>query len=672
MFPAFLIDYEINAKALKRIMKRIRFALNLALACLLIVLLSQNVYSQTTKLTYKVKGKTTYAVDIVLSSQDGNESVSPEDYFTYEDIYFIFKPSVGSSKKVFRESDITDILAKVTLTQSQNISQSKQPKYLLNDKGKINRIIVAYPKSGFVAYEKFSFSSGGYFSDKIQLEEKYLENFKKYSDLLEKAKKQYESGAYNAAFSNYLTIVNDGLNSTEISSFSFYKSVTDKYIPETVDYFIDQSKTKYEDVNAKFEADKGYKSLSECGKVMDQIQQDAKIFDGLKKIDTPEVKGILFKLNDFIEGLKRTSSENTTLFEKEKMSFLENKSYDDYKFRVFIDLFARMILFKESLSLVNEIDVIEENRLNKFPEKKKELLKSWEADFQIYIELINQNIRTNGHILNDAIMENLNNLVETQRQPYYEIFAAFNTMKSDPEESKSHFHTALTKCSDESMIDYIEYWLLSHRLTENQIDPEFLKQINEGKEMINKKRYSQADNLFNQLMRMASGFAPTWFHSGEIKYHLGESYSAERFFNKALEIYPHYIAPRKFILRIFESDSSYKQYLENANKALGKFDIWYFNFHKAKALYFNGKYDETISEINDKCLVKNPWDLEQYYLLGDAYFQKGDYKQAKTAYGKILDINPYLTDTKKFDERMRRVSKKMEEKPAEKKEEKPQ
>jgi tetratricopeptide (TPR) repeat protein len=619
-----------------------------------------NCQAQTAKLTYKVKRKTTYAVDVIFSSENGKESLQPDEYFSYTDIYFILKPSAGSSRSYFKENDIEKILTKVALAQNQDINQSSKPRYLLNEKSKVDRIIIAFPKANFIGYEKFSFSIGGFFSDKIQLKERFSPSYKKYSELFESAKSQLASEAYLLAFNDFMTIAADGVKNKEISSYSFYETVVNQHLSESIDLFIKLSKEKMEKVSATFEENKNYSSLSQCGDATKGIMLEAKTFAALNDFDGETAKGASQKLASFLTYVETESLKKVKVFESEKMAFFEKKNYSDYKFRVFVDLICRVLLYKDSMSFVNNLEPINFARLSQFPEAKKELMNEWEADLQIYFELINQNIQKNGKVFSPVIMDNLNDLLEGQRQPYFEIFSAFNTLKSNPEDSRSYFHTALTKCSDERMLDFIEYWLLSYRMADNNIDPGFLSQINDGTKLIHKKRYDQADNVFNQLMRMASGFAPTWYYSGEIKYHLGESYSAERFFNKALEIYPHYIAPRKFILRIFESDSSYKQYLKNSNLALEKFDIWYFHFNKAKALYYLGKYEEAITEINTNCLTKNSWDLNQYYLLGDAYFKKNDFENSKKAYGKILDINPFLTDTKKFDKRMRKVSEKME------------
>jgi tetratricopeptide (TPR) repeat protein len=619
-----------------------------------------NCQAQTTKLTYKVKGKTTYAVDVIFASENGKESLQPDEYFSYTDIYFILKPSVGSSRSYFKEKDIENILTKVTLVQSQDINQSSKPRYLLNGKNKVNRIIIAFPKTNFIGYKKFSFNAGVFFSDKVELKEQFRPSHKKYSELFENAKSQLSAEAYLLAFNNFMTIATDGIKNKEISSFSFYETVVNQFLSESIDIFIKLSKEKMEKVSTAFEENKNYSSLRQCKNTAEGIMLEAKTFAAFNDFDTDIAKNANKKLTDFLTYVKTESLKKIKVFEAEKMVFFEKKNYSDYKFKVFTDLICRVLLYKDSMSFVNKLEPIDVERINKFPEIKKELMNGWETDLQIYFELINQNIQKNGKVFNPVIMDNLNELLTSQRQPYFEIFAAFNALKSNPEESRSYFHAALTKCSDEKMLDHIEYWLLSYRMADNNIDPGFLSQINDGTKLIYKKRYNQADNVFNQLIRIASDFAPTWYYSGEIKYYLGESYSAERFFNKALEIYPHYIAPRKFILRIFENDSSYKQYFENANLALEKFDIWYFHFNKAKALYYLGKYEETIAEINTNCLTKNSWDLNQYYLLGDAYFKKNDFENSKKAYGKILDINPFLTDTKKFDKRMRKVSEKME------------
>jgi len=341
------------------------------------------------------------------------------------------------------------------------------------------------------------------------------------------------------------------------------------------------------------------------------------------------------------------------------MLFFKQGKYNNYKFNLFIDLISKILLHKNLLSSVDDLEPLNINVLNYYPDSKRELMGDWEDQFKIFIDLINNNIDLKGKIFNKDVMDNLDSLRANQKQPYFEIISAFNSLNENTNSFKHYLQTALKKSSDENIIDNIEYWLLSFRLTDEGINSAYITELNEGINLIRKEQFDRADDIFNLLMRIANQYAPVWYYTGLIKHNLGQSYSAERFFTKALEIYPEYMAPRIFILKIFENDENYEQLLENMSSAIEAMNTWIFRYKRASAFYKLEQFEQAITEITDECLKLNSWNINQYFLLGDAYLAINNFEMAKEAYEKTLDINPFSSDTQSFDDRMRMLHEKM-------------
>lgn len=643
-------------------MKKNLHPLYAVLLCCVCLLASNYSWGQSTSLNYKTKGKSIYGVDIVFADENGSISLQPTVYFNYSNIYFVLSPTPDSPKDVFKEDNVNEILTKITIDQNEKtVKQSKVPKFLFTDKNKISQVIIAFPKNGFENFNSFSFSVNEFLSEKISLKEEFFQSFVPQNTVYEQSLLKLKENDFLGAYASFIKIVDAANETPEIKTFSFYGPAVITNIPQTINLFIQSEIENFNIANAAFQEEKTITALKTCEAIVESVSKNIEVFNSYLSMEGVNVTDSRKQISSFLNSLTEQTQENTAVFEQEKMLFFKQANYQDYKFSLFIDLISKMLLYKSSLTSIDKLEPIDIALLKNFPESKRELMGDWEDQFKVYIDLINNNIEFNGLVFKDEVMDNLEDLIDFQKQPYYEIISAFNVLNEDTEDFRDYLFAGLKKCSDAMIIDNIEYWLLSFRLTDEGINSAYITELNEGIKLIQKEEYDRADDIFNLLMRIANQYAPVWYYSGLIKYHLGESYSAERFFKKALEIYPEYMAPRKFILKIFETDESYSQLFENTNKALKTMNAWVFHFKRATAFYQLKKYDEAIIEITDECLKLNRWDTKQYFLLGDAYLALNNFEKAKEAYEKTIDINPFSSESKNFDNRMKVVYKKMEE-----------
>ena len=228
---------------------------------------------------------------------------------------------------------------------------------------------------------------------------------------------------------------------------------------------------------------------------------------------------------------------------------------------------------------------------------------------------------------------------------------AFNSLESNPQIFYTNINQAIVKSTDSALLRNMDTWLISYKITHEQIDKKYVTEINRGIRQINNGQWAKAENTFNIIKRQVNTIPSPWFYSAEIKYHQNELFSAEAQFGKALELYPHYLAPRLFIFQSLLSEKRYSDLLVNADSAISSFNIWYFHYIKAIALFHLKRNKDCINELLTRCIPMNPWDLKQYYLLGDAYLRIGDFKKAKEAYMKTRKIDPYA-DSKYFNDKM--------------------
>lgn len=617
---------------------------------------------QTSELVYKVKGKSSFSVTIEFANAAGNTVVQPAEYINSSDIYWLLSPSGENAKEIIKEDDVTEYLSKISLAQGEKrVNQSAAPKNLFNDKGKIEKLVIAFSKSEFTDYLSFFFSIENLTSEKISIREVYFSSYLPQKAIYEQGIAKLEKNDFVGAFTDFMQILENAKTKKEIQTFSFYRLALDKEIPRAIDLLIKSEFSKFNQTVQSFQKEKQISTFNNVKSFVLASTKNMEIFDSYLALEGESAKASKNQILSFVSTLSNEYNKIAIAFEMEMMNFFKTNNYSNYKFSVFVNLISKMLLHKSSLSFVEKLEPIDINLLKIFPETKKELAGALADEFKFYVEVINKNIVKQGKVFEQEITDHLWELNTTQKQPYFEIIFAFNNLNSDKELFKDYINTILTKSTDENFIDYTDVWLLSYKLKEEGINASILSQLNEGISLIQKEQNGRADEAFEILMRNAYEYAPVWLYAGKVKQGLGESYSAERFFKKALEINPQYIAAHKLLLKLNLRDKNYPQLIENVASALYNADIWFFRYMKAIALYNLENYPEALDEITQQCFKWNNLDINLYFLLGDTYLALKDFDKAKENYEKTLDINPFSTDTRNFDAKMKIYHEKLQE-----------
>ena len=630
------------------------------IVCCFYLMFSNNSYGQSTQLTYKIKGKSSYNASIILANAEGKTAIQPAEYINSPNIYFILTPLSESDKDVFKEDDVNEILAKISLVQSEKkVAQSGLPKNILNEKGKIESVIISFLKKDFKDYNDFSFGVEGSVSKKITVGEEFFQSYIPQKNIYELGLSKIAQNEYISAYVDFIQIIETAERKPEIKSFSFYNPVFQSHIPGLINSFIKNESEKFNSLNERFQKGKSLNLLKSTDSLLKAVSINTEKFKSFFSIEGSNSAEIQAQIMSFLQAYNNQHKLNTSAFEQEKMLLFKQGNYQDFKFGLYLSLVSKMLLYKNNFNFTNKINPLNVNLLSN-PDIKKDLFGDMESDFKIYFELINKNIAQNGFVFNKEIMKNLQDLIENQKQPYYEILLAFNELNSNSQTFKDNLNIALAKCSDETLLNYIEFWLVSLKLKEEQISTSTLNLLNEGIGYIQNGKHTQANTVFESLMKVANNYAPVWYYTGIIKLALGETFSADRFLNKALEIDPQYIAPHRTILKLYLNDSSYDKLLEQSSIAISNNDIWYFRNMRANAFFNLTKYKETILEITQESFRFNSFEIDQYFLLGDAYMALKEFDKAKQAYEKTLEINPFSTDTKSFDARMKVFYEKIE------------
>lgn len=607
------------------------------------LLLTVNASGQSTQLVYKTKGKTSYRVNIVLSNDMGHESLSPEEFQKRDNLYFLITPVSSSKKDYFKDGDISDYFSKIVIHQDgSRIEQNGTPTSFSDEKGKLNRIIISFSKDKVKLYEPFSFVNEIGESSKMKIEETFLSSYAQYRKMFERAKLLLDSEEYIEAFKTLSQIGNDSKTNLEIGSFSFYQNAMHELAAQAVRRYVDSISSAFSRKQKQFTAKKTKPSLDACDSVFTAFKEQASLFQTYLQSSFPGIEKLKTYFEKTDQNMTSDYEADRLIFKKANMALLENSNYREYKFYLFVDIISRMLCHTDSLQIIQGLKPLDLKTLDEIHQKKEELINTgWMNEFKTLISFLNDNITEKKIIFDASLLSNLKHQDTLEQEPYYEIFSAFNSLDDNPGKFYTSLNNAFVKCSDSTLLNDIDMWLVSYKMTHEETEAQNVTGINKGIAAIKEGQWKDAENIFNILKRQTNQNPVPWFYSAAIQYHQNQYFSAQAQFARALELYPHYLAPRQFIFHILSSQKQYSDLLVQADTAISFFNIWYFHYVKASALLDLNKTNNAVTEILTKCIPMNKWDTKQYYLLGDAYLKLYDFNKAKAAYMKTREINPF-------------------------------
>ena len=610
-----------------------------------------SLFAQETNLLYKEKKTFSKEkiISIYLCNLEGLESLTVEEFQNADTLYFCYQP-MGSWK--FKEKDLDDDIACIHIKQNSNTIQQQNiiPKY--NTSNELFEVIAAYPKNQLVLASPFSFYNELENSQPLTLPEKFWLHYETYSQYYTRGAELADQKSYIESFSVLKHFLS---NKSEVEGLSFHRLVM-QILKKDVKSYINTKQSEFNILKLEL-----MKILNEENLVLldDLHAETAATQDSFliyfDYVQTNESNTLKEKLTQIVIESGDLLQKDTGEFKHQKLSIFEKGHYSDNRFAFYIDLLSRMLCYTDSIHTTDSLRQININFIDFFPEQKDRLaLLEWLDDFLTGINLLNIIIEREHYVLNETAMLNLENQLLIEKQPYYEIIAAFNALgNKDIEGFARQLSDSFMKCTDEELLELLELQYLSYLATNDEIPSTVTETINKGLMFEKEGNIAEAEQQYTKASMLASNYAPPQFYLGRIYHKKDEKYSAEIYFDRALAISPTYISPMKYTIDFLIEDSNYEQALDQANIALESNPIWFFYFLKANALFHLEKYTEAGDALN-KAIELNGFNFNQYILLGDIYKGQGNIEKAREAYGNAGKIDP---TNKIFTERMESLKK---------------
>lgn len=603
-------------------------------------------FAQSVDIQYKSRGRNAYFAQIFFSDQNGADSISPEDFHGNEQIFFTIKTTERSERDEFRTNDLDRCIDLISILQDGvEIRQAQSPMAIAGASGKLDRVVMAFPKTDLVVYKPFVFVNELDTTDSFLIKDVFYPEFSKYRDIYLEGYNLSHENHYLQAFETLIPVLYDAKSNNAIKHYSFYHHLSEIVMETLIRQHADSLARSFEMITNRLRSDFRYDDLRKGDSLLVLLRQGYDVFKPYFELDYP--KSALYEKNylETLDAISKLQNENEELFRMNKLRFFQAVDpANTYQFRFYVDALARMLTHIEDFRHLDKLDTININYLNHMPDIKNNLTRTrWMDDFSIMVEMINTEIKLRSRVFSDSIIFNLYEMSSDLHQPYYEIFRAFNMLSRDREMFHRHLWQAIQRTTDSDLVRNLEIWALCHDLTSLGINEQIVDNINQGIGLINSGKWAEAGDLFEVITMQASNIALPWYYSGLVSYEQDEKFVAMARFNTALEKYPAYISPRIYLFNSLYENADYAELLTKVNESLEMMDIWLLRYWKAKTLFAKGRYRDVVTEITEHCHKLNEYNPDSWFLLGDAYFQLNMRDNAREAYEQVHRIDPFNT-----------------------------
>lgn len=604
-----------------------------------------------------ILNKTGKIILIELTDSLGNSPINADVFNKSDLIYFTIKPIPGQDWN-FSKNEAEKKITELKLIQDKNILSIIRLKNTF-EKDNIKEVNITYNKSSINVLKPFLFRFDEADSEPIIIPEALWPNYNEYTDIILGSKKLLVGNNNIGSFRNITKLWNIDSN---FSKFSFYQKSLESF-NETVKKILSQSNENLANGITAFQKSATKKNIDRLFTIKDSLSNNLNEIQSFLQISHEGIDPVNFSKD--IESLKLKISKEVTdanqLFKEAILGIFEHKNYDDYQYKLYTDLLARLLLSIDKIKPINNLDNLYISKINKFPLIKGELDEmGWQEDFAYICQLLNDNIHDKTFLFNDSAISNYDHNKANETQPYCAIFKAYNELiKNDKKQFLTQIYQCLTTVTDRGILSDLDLTISLAKMdsVENEA---FWEIVQKGYDAYLNNAFQEAKKHYDKAEKLSTNEV-LFFLIGENNFKLNDKYSSEIYFNRALEINPKFIMPILVRIEFLIDEKNYETAITLIDKSLEINPVWYFYFKKAILLQLMEKNEEAKSIILNNCIPLNSLNYDEYIILGDLYMALNDVKSARESFMIAGNINP---NNSQYKNRMD-LLKQIQEKPLE-------
>ncbi len=493
---------------------------------------------------------------------------------------------------------------------------------------------ISFSRDQLEIYQDFEFNNSEN-TLAFSIAEKNWPGYEKYYTLYNDAIQKSIEMNYPAAFDLLTAFLADN---DEINPFSFTSKARAKAEECLENYF--KSKNIYLDTHQlKHSKDLTQKAIAEIDSVIAEISDNNELFAAYYSyLPGSELeKNNQQTIADYQEYL---TNLKIRYFDEIQQLFIEN-DYNNYKFKLMLDLLVRSICYKDSLSLISSYNLASLDYLNSKPELKDKLVNlEWFTDFERLIRAVNINLENDDYYLKPASIESLKNKDINSPQPYYQILQALqNALIENWTDFSIDINNAIERCSDPELLFLLERMKIAYMAEVIvNLDEKVIVEINSGIEYLQNKDYENARNAFQKAKNWQSDFAFCDYMLGKLSVTTGEFVKAEIYLDNAIQKQPQYLEPVYTKLDLLIKNGRYQDALNLLNVSIHN-NSWY-KYYLLGKLHLNQNENNKAREYFEKALEINAANFDLLIELGDTYKNLNNKNKAEEFYRQAGFLDP--------------------------------
>lgn len=591
-----------------------------------------------------------HSVEIRPCVADGSLEIPKGYYETADTIYFIVKPK-GDWE--FSKGDLK-ILPSIQIKQSDHSIPSIGYWEFNDASNKTEKILISFERKRILFTSQFNFELDEFTSDIFEFPEQFWPYYYEFELYFNFGKQLNEKQQYIPAFQQLKNILPGSEHSLEYAHFSNYSRACDMIIPDVVSAYLKQQTEILQKLWSDFEKKKELTSqqLENIKTNRDSLIITDSIFEPYYSLT--ETKSIEFKKqhNKLINDYNDLYHSAYTVWKEAVLNTIANGNYEnENKYQVYIELLARLLVYTNSVEKLSPYDSLDISLITN-PAKKVPFLKrridilekmKWKKDFITILQLINEEIVFNSTLIGQTHLLNLRGNSKLESQPNYYIINGFNELvKGNFEPFQENINLAIAKCTDLEMMYYLELWSFSYRFKAHDTKEDLIENINKGLEYKQKGMPKEALEQYEIAQRMGNCALPSFLIAMINLDIRQEIFSAEIFLSEAINIYPVFALANIYYLKILIDSKQFEQAQTKIEQVLEKpeLSLWYIYYLQSKVLYLEYDYQGSLQVLQTKCRPLNPYNFEQYIMLGDIYLFQKNCAAAKENFQNAGNLQP--------------------------------
>lgn len=317
-----------------------------------------------------------------------------------------------------------------------------------------------------------------------------------------------------------------------------------------------------------------------------------------------------------------------------KVSWMAASGPEDHRFRLIVEALYNLMRKQNLDSLWNSEAKLPDSTIMKLD--AFELSDAYAA----LKRMMTRSMKAGEPLFLPAIENNLKNRTGSMKEPYIlNIFMVDSYYRGDLEAARNYLEEALKISSDMNLNDWLGSIQVNYFGTSESTPKNILEISREGLALLNTGDFEGALQIYQRGQIISPNSPLISYNIGNYNLLKADTLKAITFYELAFRQDANIPAVQRKLFQLYIDVGEWEKALVVIDTSLATVSTWENNYCYARCLMHTGNYTGAITAL-DSAAVLNPFNYDQYILLGDAYLKTGNKENARTIYDKARLMEP--------------------------------